>query len=137
MQLSVVEIYTHLAKLIEIREDALHPRNAVGIASHVNGVGSEIDGDAQRVFHQAKVFIMGTVEWLDSGCDLDSLSDQCELLTSVRKTRLRSTPFRHMAGGRGCGKCRMKTARALPTVFCEAATGMAKVANRMPKMGKE
>ena len=61
-----------LRKRLEVLEDALHARHALFRSLHVNGIGPQIDPDAERVFHQPEVFIAGPEQGLKIGRDLQS-----------------------------------------------------------------
>ena len=72
VELAVVEVDAGLAEGVEVGEDA---GDAVDAASSVtgdlDGVGAEIDGDVQAIFHEAKIFVAGSVQGLNAGGDFE------------------------------------------------------------------
>jgi hypothetical protein len=41
------------------------------LAGDLEGVGAEIDGDVEAVFHQAEIFIAGPIQGLNAGGDVE------------------------------------------------------------------
>ena len=68
-----MQVHARFSERIEVGEDANHPVDSVLRSSHVNGVRSKVDGDVQTIFHQAKVFVAGPVQGLNTRGDFDGL----------------------------------------------------------------
>ena len=76
VKLAVMEVDAAFPEGVEVGKDTLDPCDASGIAGDMDSVGAEIDGDVQAIFEEAKVFVVGAVERLDTGSDFDGLSYQ-------------------------------------------------------------
>src|SRR5271155_5660061 len=67
-----MRIHPRLSQRFKVREDALHPANALLRPLHMNRVGAEINPHAERVFHQSQVFVAGPKQGLKVGRNLQS-----------------------------------------------------------------
>jgi hypothetical protein len=56
----------------EVLKDALDPSYAILRSLYTDGVGAQIDADAERVFHEPEVFIASPKQGLEVGSDLQS-----------------------------------------------------------------
>jgi hypothetical protein len=54
----------------EVLKDALDPSYAILRSLYTDGVGAQIDADAERVFHEPEVFIASPEKGLQIGRDL-------------------------------------------------------------------
>ena len=70
VQFAVVGIEALLAQRLEVREDLADALYGGLGTSDVDGVGAKIDAYAERVFHEAEVFIASPEEGLQVGRDL-------------------------------------------------------------------
>ena len=71
VELAVVEVDAGFAERVEVGEDA---GDAVDIglrAGELDVVGAEVDGYVETIFHEAEVFVAGSVERFNTGCDLE------------------------------------------------------------------
>jgi hypothetical protein len=76
VEFAVVEIDAGFAEDVEVEEDLLDAGYIGVVAGDVDGVGAEIDGDAELVFEESQVFVVGAVEGFDAGGDFKGFFDQ-------------------------------------------------------------
>jgi hypothetical protein len=72
VELAVVEVDAGFAEVVEIGEDSGYSVDRVVWAGDVDSVGAEVDGDVQTVFEEAKVFVAGPIQGLNTRRDFDS-----------------------------------------------------------------
>ena len=76
LEFAILEDDSGLAEAVEVGKDLGGAAYGCFFAADVDGVGAEVDGDAETVFEEAKVFVAGSVEGFDAGGDVECFFDQ-------------------------------------------------------------
>ena len=72
VELSVMEIDTGFAQGFKVQEELRYAADGGRVAGDVYAVGAEIDIDVEAVFQETEVFVVGSVEGLNTGGDGDN-----------------------------------------------------------------